>query len=461
LPEEEHRENDCQTVTVYLCGCKGEISDRIDFEAIAKRISLLPDTRVVFRHDALCTSEGRAFVKENSGKNATSRVVIGACSPEVLETPLTQDLGDVGVNKYLVDQVDLREQCAWVHSNVGEASAKATALIRGAIQRALAQEPLEDMTFAVEGAALVVGVGEAGLIAAQRIAASGFNVYLVDVPDKITSDDTAHDTSKADSSCKSHTETDSKGCLTPPSIETLGNTEGVKLFLTSEIESINGGVGRWHVTVRTQEGKEEFDVGTILITALPPSRASDLVIVSAEPGRPAPAEAGGELTASAPGKGPSEDTKGILQMLRIGRGEDMTVRHLLSRRLPDLNRGVFVLESSLGLESAISALEDAASAADISIDIMRRKTTSIPRIIARVEEYRCRGCGKCADVCEYDAVTLVERDGGIRVAHIDESRCEGCGLCRVACCNGSMALLGYTTTQLLANMMGVIEEMSP
>ncbi len=451
MPEEKHIEDDCRTVAVYLCGCKGEISDRIDFEAIAKRISLLPDTKVVLSHDALCSGEGRAFVKEKIGENATSHVVIGACPPGWLETPLTQDLGDVGVNKYLVDQVDLREQCAWVHSNVEEASAKATALIRGAIQRALKQEPLEDMTFAVQGAALVVGAGDAGLIAAQRIAASGFKVYLVDVPGRVTSDDGAHDIGKADS----------ERCRAPPSIETLGSTEGVKLFLTSEIESIDGGVGRWNVAVRTQEGKEEFDVGTILITALPPSQASDLVRASAEPGRSGSGEAGDGSTMSTPGKKPSEDAKGILRMLHIGRGEDMTVRHLLSRRLPDLNRGVFVLESSVGLENAISAIDDATSAADISIDIMRRKTTSIPRIIARVEEYRCRGCGKCADVCEYDAVTLVEREGGIRVAHIDELRCEGCGLCRVACCNGSMALLGYTTTQLLANMMGIIEEMSP
>jgi heterodisulfide reductase subunit A-like polyferredoxin len=432
LPIDECREDGCRTVAVYLCGCKGEISDRIDIEAVAKRISLLPNIKAVVKHDALCSSEGRAFVKETSGKNAPSHVVIGACPPEVLETPLTQDLEDVGVNRYLVDQVDLREQCAWVHSDIGEASTKATALVRGAVQRVLKQEPLEDMTCPVEGATLVVGAGEAGLTAAHRIAGSGFKVYIVAVPGEDTGDDAAQDTDDADSSCRSRAETGSEGGLAPPSLETLGRTEGVKLYLTSEIEAINGGVGRWHVTVKTQEVEEEFDVGTILITAISPTR-----------------------------KGPSEDSKGILQMLRIGRGEDMTVRHLLSRRLPDLNRGIFVLESSLGLENAICALEDAASAADISIGIMRRKTTSIPRIIARVEEYRCRGCGKCAEVCGHDAVTLVEREGGIKVAHIDESRCEGCGLCRVACCNGSMALLGYTTTQLLASMMGVIEEMSP
>jgi heterodisulfide reductase subunit A-like polyferredoxin len=431
MPEEEQTNKACPTVAVYLCRCKGEISQHVDLEGVAKRISVIPGVSIVEIHDALCSDEGRAFMMENERRVSSDRVVIGACSPEALDAPLTQNLSEVGVNKYLVDQVSLREQCAWVHSHKEEASSKAASLIRGSFQRVLKQEPLEDMTFQVTGATLIVGAGEPGLAAAKRIAASGFRAYIVDDAKEMLGDDKSWGTAKASSV---------EGLSQPPLSGTqLG--DGVRLFLGADIETIDGGVGKWVVKVKTPEGTECVEVGTILVTTQPSGRAS-----------------GGkeEPTATAP----SDGTKRILSMLHVGRGEDMTVRRLTARGVTELNRGLLVLESSMGMEDAVPALQDATDAADIFIGIMRKGVASIPRVIARVEEYRCRGCGKCADVCEYDAVSLVEREGGIRVAHIDESRCEGCGLCRVACCNGSMALLGYTTTQLLANMMGIIEEMS-
>jgi len=431
LPEEERIEKAYPMVAVFLCGCNGEISRRVNLDKVAERISLLPGVRGVEIHDALCSEEGRTFIRENGGKDASIRVVIGACSPEILDAPLTQDLVEVGVNKYLVDQVSLREQCAWVHSDKEGATSKTSALIRGACQRVLKQEPLEDMTFEVVGATLIAGAGEPGQVAAERIAASGFKAYIVDESNGVGGDNAGRGPAEAGSA-------DGSPRRYLSDLQSEGN---IKLLLRSHVESIQGGVGKWTVSVKTPEGVECFDVGTVLITTQPLSQ---------------PPPENKEPAATAP----SDGTKRILHMLHVGRGEDMTVRRLTERHSPDLNRGIFVLESSMGLEGAAPALDDATRAADVSVGIMRKGTTSIPRIIARVEEYRCRGCGKCVDVCEYDAVSLVEREGGIRVAHIDESRCEGCGLCRVACCNGSMALLGYTTTQLLANMMGIIEEMS-
>jgi heterodisulfide reductase subunit A-like polyferredoxin len=431
LQEEERIEGACPTVAVFLCRCNGEISHRMDLDKVAERISLLPGVRSVEIHDALCSEEGRAFIRENGGRDSSGRFVIGACSPEVLDAPLTQDLVEAGVNKYLVDQVCLREQCAWVHSDKEAASSKTVALVRGAYRRVVKQEPLEDMTFKVTGATLIIGAGEPGLAAAKRIAASGFSAYTVDETNGIAGDDASQGAAGA-----GPVEWPSRPSLSDP---TPGGN--IRLFLMSHVESIEGGVGKWTVRITTPEGVECFDVGTVLISARPSYQAS------------------GETTEHA-AAAPSDGTRRILRMLHVGRGEDLTIRRLMKGHLPDLNRGIFVLESSMGLDGAIPALDDATSAADASISIMQKGTTSIPRIIARVEEYRCRGCGKCADVCGYDAISLVEREGGIKVAHIDESRCEGCGLCRVACCNGSMALLGYTTTQLLANMMGIIEEMS-
>lgn len=436
---------------MYLCKCNGEISRHVDLDEVTKRIAILPNVRAVVCHDALCSEGGRVFVREVINANPSNRVVIGACSAEVLDVPLAVEFEAAGANKYLVEQIDIREQCAWVHPDIKSATAKATALVRGGIHRSLKQEPLEDLIFPVEGAALIVGAGEAGSIAAKTIAASGFKVYVIDKSGKVSGDEGQIDARSANSNCRGCKKLDSTECPIPPTSDDLKSDGRIQLHLDSEIEDIEGGVGRWRIRTRTPDGMQEFDVGTVIITTPPVHRISE---TSAESTPPPQGE-------GAPGREPSEEAKRIMDMIHVGRGEGRTVRHLVGRHLPELNRGILILESSLGQDNAICAVEDSGLAADALIDLMRKRTAKIPRIIARVEEFRCRGCGKCKEVCEYDAVTLEEREGGVKVAKIDEARCEGCGLCRVACCNGAMALLGYTTTQLLANMMGIIEEVEP
>jgi len=444
----------CGKATVYLCRCGGEISGNIDLDEVTKRVSLLPDVSAVICHDALCSEGGRAFLREAIGRQTMGRAVIGACSAEVLDVPLAEEFEAVGANKYLVDYVDIREQCAWVHPDAEAATAKAAALVRGGVRRSLKQEAMEDLVFPVEGATLIVGAGEAGSAAAEIIASSGFKAHVVDMSDRICDGESLVDARPSGSNCRACGMHDSKECPAPSDADKLLRNDNIKLLLSSKIEGIEGGVGKWLVRVRTPKGTEEFVVGTVMITIPPMDQLPSDDQAEEMPAATEPARVGDDNE-------PSDEICRVLHMIHVGRGEDRTARHLLGRHLPELNRGIFVLESSLGQAAAICAVEDARLAADAAVDIMRKEVARIPRIIARVEEFRCRGCGKCRDVCQYDAVTLEEREGGIRVAKIDEARCEGCGLCRVACCNGAMALLSYTTTQLLADMMGIIEEVEP
>lgn len=314
-------------------------------------------------------------------------------------------LEEVGLNKYLLEQVDLREQCAWVHPDKDEATEKGAALIRGGVQRILKMEPLKDITFPILPAALIVGGGEAGIQAARDIASAGFKVCLVE-------------------------ETESVAGPHP-----LG--DNLDIFTDSLIEEIDGVFGNRHVSVRTPQGMKAFDVGTMLVEIGPrqlgPRTSSDRT-----DRRPDDSTA-------------AEGMERILKMLRIR-------RDLTTASPAKLHRGVAILGSVPGQAHASDPIAEAKAEAAEMIRLMRHKTATMPRTIASVEEFRCRGCGKCKEVCDYGAITIVEKEKGELVAKVDELRCEGCGMCRVACCNGAMALLGYTTTELLANMLGIVEE---
>lgn len=392
-------------IGVYLCRCKGEISSHMDIDRLAERIRSISSIGFVGIHDASCSAEGRQYLRDECRNKSLTAVVIGACSPEVLEIPLAGELEEVGLNKYLVEQVDLREQCAWVHPDKDEAMEKGVALIRGGVQRVLKMEPLEDISFPILPAALIIGGSEAGMQAGRDIAAAGFMVYLVE-------------------------ETEAVAGPCPQG-------DHLEILTRSRIEEIDGVFGTRHVKVGTPQGMKAFDVGTILV-AIEPRQMGQ---------KPSSNRTSCHLDESTA----SQETGRILKILRIRRG-------LAIASCAKLHRGVAVLVPAPGQACAGDAIAAAKAAAAEMVHLMRLKTASMPRTIARVEEFRCRGCGKCKEVCDYGAITIVEKEKGELVARIDELRCEGCGLCRVACCNGAMALLGYTTTELLANMDGIVDE---
>lgn len=549
-------------VIVLLCRCEGEIQGAIDLEKVRDSLLVHPQVDMASIHDSLCSREGRSQTRGFCDERGGDRVVIGACSPEVPEDPLGGDLEESGMNRYLVEQVDIREQCAWVHSSVGPATAKATALIRGAVDRCLRQEPLEDLSFDIAGQALIIGCSEPGIQAATKIAEAGFRVYLLDEEGHARSP-TGHTPAKPDSG-------------------TLAEHENIETLLNCSIEAIDGVFGRRRVKVRSVQGHREFEVGTILVIAprdvsvdssfertcsegpslitvaeferlleeldkgvqpsCPPNGAPlrrigfvQRVDDYEEAGRTAPVQSAlialaitqaqrlkksspsmeidfyvhdteGLLRTSkalpdsaerngirfnpleAPPDITSEDGRALvrvrhlghdestvvesdlvvvigdrkvsgmaaraLELLHVGSGEGRIVGDFVGGRPAGLNRGIFVTRASDPTEVA----SEAELAASEMVRIMRQQTVKVPRHVAQVQEYRCRGCGKCADICEHDAIKLVEKEEGEQVAQIDELRCEGCGVCRVACCNGAMALLGYTTTQLLAQMLGMIRE---
>jgi len=168
-------------VGVFVCHCGSNIGGYLDVPAVAKYAGKLPG--VVYAEDNLytCSQDTIAHIIAQIKELQLSRVVVASCTPLTHE-PLFQDaLRQAGINPYLFEMANIRNQCSWVHSSDWDsATTKAKALVRMAVARAAELEPLKTSEVAVNHAALVIGGGAAGMTAALNLAAQGFPVHLIE-----------------------------------------------------------------------------------------------------------------------------------------------------------------------------------------------------------------------------------------------------------------------------------------
>jgi heterodisulfide reductase subunit A len=138
---------------------------------------------VVYAEDWLytCSQDTQDAMRRIIDEQRLNRVVVASCSPRTHEPLFQQTLAQAGLNKYLFEMANIRDQCSWVHrSDSARATAKAGRLLRMAVAKVARAEPLEERSFAVEQSLLVVGGGLAGMCAALAAAEQGFRVTLVE-----------------------------------------------------------------------------------------------------------------------------------------------------------------------------------------------------------------------------------------------------------------------------------------
>ncbi len=165
---------------VYFCNCGNSISDKISFQAVADAVDAFPERPYVRSVDFICSEEGKKQFEESLRTERPDRVVVAACSPRDHEATFRHCLANAGMNHYLLQMVNIREQIAWVTENPVEATNKAIAAIRGAVSRVQLQQPLEKQQLEVCPDVMVVGAGPAGMKAALALAEAGRSVVLVE-----------------------------------------------------------------------------------------------------------------------------------------------------------------------------------------------------------------------------------------------------------------------------------------
>ncbi len=168
-------------IGVYVCRCGGNIGDVVDTEAIVKAAQSIPGVATAKVHTFMCSDPGQATIAEDIQKEKLNRVVVASCSPSLHELTFRTAVQRGGLNPYLYEHVNIREQDSWVHKHdPAGATAKALRMIAAAVGKLRHAEPLERIGITNHRQALVIGGGIAGLKAAAGLAGKGIPVILVE-----------------------------------------------------------------------------------------------------------------------------------------------------------------------------------------------------------------------------------------------------------------------------------------
>ena len=180
-PPERDVRGEPPRVGVFICHCGSNIGGFIDVPAVTEYAKTLPN--VVYAENNLytCSQDSIARITEKVKEQNLNRVVVASCTPRTHE-PLFQDsIRMAGLNPYMFEMANIRNQCSWVHSHdKATATQKAKDLVRMSVARVSRLEPLYKIEMPLEHSALVIGGGLAGLTAAMNLAQQGFPVHLVE-----------------------------------------------------------------------------------------------------------------------------------------------------------------------------------------------------------------------------------------------------------------------------------------
>jgi heterodisulfide reductase subunit A len=181
LPESLPSSGPAERIGVYVCHCGGNISDVVDVDRVASEASGLDGVAVARHVMFMCSDEGQSAIVEDIAALGLDRVVVAACTPKLHETTFRRAVVRAGMNPYLFQPANIREQASWAHPHSpAAATLKASSLVRAAVAKARLLQPLETVSVAAVHRALVLGAGVAGLRAALDLARQGIGVTLVE-----------------------------------------------------------------------------------------------------------------------------------------------------------------------------------------------------------------------------------------------------------------------------------------
>lgn len=231
-----------ERIGVYICHCGTNIANTVDIRAVAEYAQTLPDVVMVREYKYMCSDPGQEMIKKDIEEQNLSRVVVSSCSPLMHENTFRGTVEDAGLNRFLFQMSNIREQCSWVHSDRAQATEKAKRLVAGAVNRVRWHRELTGREVQLEQSAMVVGAGIAGIESALKLADAGKKVYLVEKESSIGGHMAMFD--------KTFPTLDCAACILTPKMVSVGQHPNIELLTYSEVEEVSGYVGNFQVKLR-------------------------------------------------------------------------------------------------------------------------------------------------------------------------------------------------------------------
>jgi heterodisulfide reductase subunit A len=492
-------------------------------------------------------------------------VVVAACTPRTHQPLFQEACREAGLNPYLFDFVNIRDQCSWVHmQEPGAATEKAQDLVRMGVAKARLLQPLEEQQVPVEPSAMIVGGGMVGMTAALNLANRGFEVKLVE-----RGPEPGGLLLRLD---KLYPTQDDALPLVQPRVAEVQRNPRIEVFTSSTLKELKGFVGNYEAVVQDDEGRQfSFKVGAIIVAigasvfkpeglygydgervitqleleerfradAFGADRVVMIQCVGARvPERPycsriccttaikngleikrrcpetevyilyrdtetqgtryeayytRAREAGIQFIRYSLGRPPEvseervvvydellgarlgipcdlvvlstpliahDGARELAQMLKVPLDEHgfFLEAHVKLRPLDFATDGVYVAGTARWPAHLEETIAQAYGAAARAATILSKDRVKSSGVVAQVNEYLCRGCGRCVEICEFGAPSLVEVARGpalsgvegVKVARVNPVMCKGCGACASVCPTGAMTAMHFTDQQVTA-----------
>jgi heterodisulfide reductase subunit A len=248
-------------IGVFICNCGTNISHVVDTDVVRDHARSLPGVAVAQTYRYMCSNPGQEMIGAAVREHGLDRVVVAACSPRMHERTFRAACRAAGLNPYLCEMANIREQCSWVHSDRPAATGKAQALTRAAVFRVARNEPLEGLTAEMCPRTLVVGGGIAGLTAALELAEGGYPVVLVERSDRL-----GGNLARVDLTAP---HLDSARDLLTERITRVRRHDHVTVMTRTELKALTGFVGNFTATLETTDSgvsvRDAFQVGNVVV----------------------------------------------------------------------------------------------------------------------------------------------------------------------------------------------------
>lgn len=231
-----------QRIGVFVCWCGSNIAATVDVEKVAEALGQEPGVVFSANYQYMCSQAGQELIQDAIREHRLTGVVICSCSPRMHENTFRKTVEKAGLNPYMLEIANIREQCSWIHKDKLTATEKAVILGRAAIAKVQLNTPLTAGTSPVRKRALVIGGGIAGIQTALDIAEAGFPVDIVEKEPTIGGKMTQLD--------KTFPTLDCAACILTPKMVDAAQNENITIYSYSEVESVKGFVGNFQVSIR-------------------------------------------------------------------------------------------------------------------------------------------------------------------------------------------------------------------
>ena len=231
-----------QRVGVFVCWCGSNIAGTVDVVAVSEALRNEPGVVFCANYQYMCSQAGQEMIKDAVREHGLTGIVVCSCSPRMHEATFRKTAVSAGLNPYMVEIANIREQCSWIHKDIPEGTAKAIVLGRAAIAKLHKNAPLTAGTSPVTKRALVIGGGIAGIQTALDVADAGFEVDIVEKAPTIGGRMAQLD--------KTFPTLDCSACILTPKMVEAAQHEKINIISYAELDALSGFVGNFKATIR-------------------------------------------------------------------------------------------------------------------------------------------------------------------------------------------------------------------